>query len=179
MFFLDFLALFVSLSSEIHKSIISGPEIILSWKIKAKATWENSSCNWCNFLLCIIIFFLFSYIAHWFIFSLSFYFYFQAVTNYKYDEDPLLVSCGISIEKQLTRVDGRVLDPPKVVLLVFYWLIMLPVTTLTLISFACSWRLEIMKSFYPEMVGGTSITRYIIFGHYLITWLMHGKALME
>lgn len=42
--------------------------------------------------------------------------YFQAVENYNYDEDPLLVSCGISIEKQLTRIDGRVLDAPKVVL---------------------------------------------------------------
>ncbi|KAH6789003.1 Argonaute family protein [Perilla frutescens var. frutescens] len=37
----------------------------------------------------------------------------EAVSNYKYDEDPLLVSCGISIEKQLTRIDGRVLDAPK------------------------------------------------------------------
>lgn len=41
---------------------------------------------------------------------------FQAVKNYNYDEDPLLVSCGISIEKQLTPLDGRVLDVPKVVL---------------------------------------------------------------
>lgn len=37
----------------------------------------------------------------------------DAVENYNYDEDPLLVSCGISIEKQLTRIDGRVLDAPK------------------------------------------------------------------
>lgn len=34
--------------------------------------------------------------------------------NYRYDEDPLLVSCGISIEKQLTKFDGRVLEAPKV-----------------------------------------------------------------
>ncbi|XP_073311824.1 protein argonaute 16 [Primulina huaijiensis] len=37
----------------------------------------------------------------------------DAVRNYHYDDDPLLVSCGISIEKQLTQVDGRVLDVPK------------------------------------------------------------------
>ncbi|XP_020555003.1 protein argonaute 16 isoform X2 [Sesamum indicum] len=37
----------------------------------------------------------------------------DAVRNYRYDEDPLLVACGISIEKQLTQIDGRVLDTPK------------------------------------------------------------------
>ncbi|KAL6535929.1 Protein argonaute 16 [Orobanche hederae] len=37
----------------------------------------------------------------------------DAVGNYRYDEDPLLVACGISIEKQLTQIDGRVLEPPK------------------------------------------------------------------
>ncbi|KAK4397822.1 protein argonaute 16 [Sesamum angolense] len=37
----------------------------------------------------------------------------DAVSNYRYDEDPLLVACGISIEKQLTQIDGRVLDAPK------------------------------------------------------------------
>ncbi|XP_073118508.1 protein argonaute 16 isoform X2 [Henckelia pumila] len=37
----------------------------------------------------------------------------DAVRNYQYDDDPLLISCGISIEKQLTQVDGRVLDVPK------------------------------------------------------------------
>ncbi|KAL8474253.1 hypothetical protein ACS0TY_030902 [Phlomoides rotata] len=37
----------------------------------------------------------------------------DAVRNSSYDEDPLLISCGISIEKQLTRIDGRVLDAPK------------------------------------------------------------------
>ncbi|XP_057792714.1 protein argonaute 16 isoform X1 [Salvia miltiorrhiza] len=37
----------------------------------------------------------------------------DAMTKYKYDEDPLLVSCGISIEKQLTQLDGRILDAPK------------------------------------------------------------------
>ncbi|KAG8387057.1 hypothetical protein BUALT_Bualt03G0213700 [Buddleja alternifolia] len=37
----------------------------------------------------------------------------DAVRNYRYDDDPLLVACGISIEKQLTQVDGRVLDAPK------------------------------------------------------------------
>lgn len=39
---------------------------------------------------------------------------FQALRSYRYDEDPLLVACGISIEKQLTQVDGRVLEAPKV-----------------------------------------------------------------
>ncbi|PIN22149.1 Translation initiation factor 2C (eIF-2C) [Handroanthus impetiginosus] len=37
----------------------------------------------------------------------------DAVKNYRYDEDPLLVACGISIEKQLTQVDGRILETPK------------------------------------------------------------------
>lgn len=34
--------------------------------------------------------------------------------NYRYDEDPLLAACGISIDKQLSQVDGRVLEAPKV-----------------------------------------------------------------
>lgn len=39
---------------------------------------------------------------------------FQAVKNNRYDDDPILSSCGIKIEKQLTRVDGRVLSAPTV-----------------------------------------------------------------
>lgn len=38
----------------------------------------------------------------------------QAVKNYRYDDDPLLTACGISIEKELTQVNGRVLEIPKV-----------------------------------------------------------------
>ncbi|KAL6975662.1 Protein argonaute 16 [Sarracenia purpurea var. burkii] len=37
----------------------------------------------------------------------------EAVTNYRYEDDPFLAACGISIEKQLTPVDGRVLEAPK------------------------------------------------------------------
>ncbi|XP_059661930.1 protein argonaute 16-like [Cornus florida] len=37
----------------------------------------------------------------------------DAVRNYSYDEDPIFAACGISIEKQLTQVDGRVLEAPK------------------------------------------------------------------
>ncbi|XP_058220403.1 protein argonaute 16 [Rhododendron vialii] len=37
----------------------------------------------------------------------------DAIKNYRYDDDPLLAACGISIEKQLTQVDGRVLEAPK------------------------------------------------------------------
>lgn len=37
----------------------------------------------------------------------------DAVKNYSYDQDPLLQACGIRIEKQLTQVDGRVLEAPK------------------------------------------------------------------
>ncbi|KAL2474237.1 Protein argonaute 6 [Abeliophyllum distichum] len=37
----------------------------------------------------------------------------DAVRNYCYDDNPLLTACGISIEKQLTQVDGRVLEAPK------------------------------------------------------------------
>ncbi|KAJ6680514.1 PROTEIN ARGONAUTE 6 [Salix purpurea] len=40
----------------------------------------------------------------------------EAVRSYCYDEDPVLSSCGISIEKQLTHVDGRILEPPKTLL---------------------------------------------------------------
>lgn len=34
--------------------------------------------------------------------------------SYCYDKDPFLAGCGISIEKQMTRVEGRVLKPPMV-----------------------------------------------------------------
>ncbi|KAG6748707.1 hypothetical protein POTOM_048640 [Populus tomentosa] len=37
----------------------------------------------------------------------------EAVRSYCYDEDPVLSSCGISIEKQMTQVDGRILETPK------------------------------------------------------------------
>nr|GMD81033.1 protein argonaute 16-like [Ipomoea batatas] len=37
----------------------------------------------------------------------------DAVKNYCYDDDPLLAACGISTEKQLMQVEGRVLDTPK------------------------------------------------------------------
>ncbi|XP_052208551.1 protein argonaute 16 [Diospyros lotus] len=37
----------------------------------------------------------------------------DALKNCSYDDDPLLAACGISIEKQLTQVDGRVLEAPK------------------------------------------------------------------
>ncbi|XP_020203105.1 protein argonaute 16 isoform X2 [Cajanus cajan] len=37
----------------------------------------------------------------------------NAVGNYCYDDDPVLAACGISIEKQLTLVEGRVLETPK------------------------------------------------------------------
>ncbi|KVI02079.1 Argonaute/Dicer protein, PAZ [Cynara cardunculus var. scolymus] len=36
-----------------------------------------------------------------------------AMKNYHYDDDPLLASCGICIEKQFAQVDGRVLEAPK------------------------------------------------------------------
>ncbi|KAF8410786.1 hypothetical protein HHK36_003323 [Tetracentron sinense] len=36
----------------------------------------------------------------------------DAVRNYRYDEDPILAACGISIDKQLTQVEGRVLNAP-------------------------------------------------------------------
>lgn len=38
----------------------------------------------------------------------------DGMKNYHYDDDPLLASCGISIEKQFAQVDGRVLEAPKV-----------------------------------------------------------------
>ncbi|KAL2326862.1 hypothetical protein Fmac_020289 [Flemingia macrophylla] len=37
----------------------------------------------------------------------------SAVGNYCYDDDPVFAACGISIEKQLTLVEGRVLETPK------------------------------------------------------------------
>lgn len=38
----------------------------------------------------------------------------QALKNYRYDDDTVLSACGVSIEKQLMQVDGRVLETPKV-----------------------------------------------------------------
>lgn len=37
----------------------------------------------------------------------------DAMKNYRYDDDPVLTECRISIDKQLTQVDGRVLETPK------------------------------------------------------------------
>ncbi|KAL1812927.1 hypothetical protein ACET3Z_022992 [Daucus carota] len=37
----------------------------------------------------------------------------DSMGKYLYDEDPLLSACGISIEKQLMKFDGRVLEAPK------------------------------------------------------------------
>ncbi|KAI4363779.1 hypothetical protein MLD38_019952 [Melastoma candidum] len=37
----------------------------------------------------------------------------HALRNYRYDEDPVLVECGTTIEKQLTQFEGRVLECPK------------------------------------------------------------------
>ncbi|KAG2712099.1 hypothetical protein I3843_04G101300 [Carya illinoinensis] len=37
----------------------------------------------------------------------------DAMRNDRYDADPVLGECGISIEKQLTQVEGRVLETPK------------------------------------------------------------------
>ncbi|KAK9155508.1 hypothetical protein Sjap_002988 [Stephania japonica] len=36
----------------------------------------------------------------------------DAARNNRYEDDPMLKECGISIEKSLTQVDGRVLDAP-------------------------------------------------------------------
>ena len=43
----------------------------------------------------------------------------QSMGKYLYDEDPLLSACGISIEKQLMKFDGRVLEAPKVLFFTF------------------------------------------------------------
>ncbi|CAJ1978435.1 unnamed protein product [Sphenostylis stenocarpa] len=40
----------------------------------------------------------------------------NAVGNYCFDDDPVLAACGISVEKQLTLVKGRVLETPKTLL---------------------------------------------------------------
>ncbi|KAF8008169.1 hypothetical protein BT93_K1988 [Corymbia citriodora subsp. variegata] len=37
----------------------------------------------------------------------------DALRNYRYEEDPVLAECGISLEKQLTQIKGRVLESPK------------------------------------------------------------------
>ncbi|GAV71984.1 PAZ domain-containing protein/Piwi domain-containing protein/DUF1785 domain-containing protein [Cephalotus follicularis] len=37
----------------------------------------------------------------------------DAMRNYRYDDDPVLKECGVSIEKQLTQVEGRILEAPK------------------------------------------------------------------
>ncbi|XP_078168085.1 protein argonaute 16-like [Carex rostrata] len=40
----------------------------------------------------------------------------EAIKSNQYDEDPLLKACGIQIEKQLNRFDGRVLTAPTLLL---------------------------------------------------------------
>lgn len=102
-------ALFSGLSTTIYKGIIFSAESIFSWKVEAKASRENTSCNRCrvSFDLSACYFLLFT-IANLKLLNL------QALRSYRYDEDPLLVACGISIDKQLTQVDGRVLEAPKV-----------------------------------------------------------------
>ncbi|KAM1532216.1 hypothetical protein EV1_045503 [Malus domestica] len=37
----------------------------------------------------------------------------QAMKKYQYDDDPVLATCGISINKDLTQVKGGVLETPK------------------------------------------------------------------
>ncbi|XP_022930861.1 protein argonaute 16-like [Cucurbita moschata] len=37
----------------------------------------------------------------------------DALKSYRYDEDPVLAQCGLKIDKQLTQVEGRVLESPK------------------------------------------------------------------
>ncbi|KAL5581782.1 hypothetical protein UlMin_014224 [Ulmus minor] len=37
----------------------------------------------------------------------------NAVEKYRYENDPMLAACGISIEKRLTQVEGRILEAPK------------------------------------------------------------------
>ncbi|CAH9111873.1 unnamed protein product [Cuscuta epithymum] len=37
----------------------------------------------------------------------------DSMRSYCYDDDPVLAACGISIEKQLMPVEGRILDAPK------------------------------------------------------------------
>ncbi|KAF9595656.1 hypothetical protein IFM89_001557 [Coptis chinensis] len=37
----------------------------------------------------------------------------RAIKNYRYDDDAMVKACGISVEKQLTAVEGRVLNAPK------------------------------------------------------------------
>ncbi|XP_058005997.1 protein argonaute 16 isoform X2 [Hevea brasiliensis] len=37
----------------------------------------------------------------------------DALINYHYDDDSVLSACGVSIEKQLMQVDGRILETPK------------------------------------------------------------------
>lgn len=39
----------------------------------------------------------------------------QAMGNYGYNEDAMLSACGISIDRELTPVDGRVLNAPTVI----------------------------------------------------------------
>ncbi|RXH85810.1 hypothetical protein DVH24_014394 [Malus domestica] len=46
--------------------------------------------------------------------SCSFDLLLQAMKKYQYDDDPVLATCGISINKDLTQVKGGVLETPKV-----------------------------------------------------------------
>lgn len=55
-----------------------------------------------------------------FLFVTDFHLDWQAVKNNQYESDPLLVACGISVEKQFMQIAGRVLEPPKVVSACFF-----------------------------------------------------------
>lgn len=47
-------------------------------------------------------------------FSFFFLFSLQALRNSNYDAEPMLKSCGVSISKDLTQIEGRVLSAPRV-----------------------------------------------------------------
>lgn len=46
-------------------------------------------------------------------------FFLQALKSSKYDAEPMLRSCGISINPSFTQVEGRVLPAPKVYIFLF------------------------------------------------------------
>lgn len=66
----------------------------------------------------------------------------QSVGKYRYDQDPLLSACGISIEKQLTKFHGRVLDAPMVIYVSPVTFFSAPIRTFYL-SFSCHLQLKV------------------------------------
>lgn len=112
--FVGILVVLTCFTSTLHKSFVFNAKSIFGRKIKAEASRKNKNCYWCKFFskseVIPFLFLIRTYLQR---------FIWQALKNYRYDEDPVLAQCGVKIDRQLTQVEGRVLESPKVSFLSF------------------------------------------------------------